>query len=442
MAPVPDPIEGSQGLPDKADVVVIGGGIIGVSTAYALAERGVSVALVEKGEIGCEQSSRNWGWCRQMGRDPREIPLIVESLTIWRTLNERIGAETGFRQCGILYTAETDKEIADREDWLKYARQYQLDSHMISGEKAAELLPGSTVKWKGALYTPTDGRAEPTKAAPAIARAIRAKGGFVARQCAARGIETSAGRVSAVVTERGTIRTSNVVLAGGAWSRLFAKSAGIEFPQLKVINSVMRTVPLDAGFERSTAGGRYAIRKRLDGGFTVAHRHLSVVDIVPDSFKLLFKFLPALRLNPASLKYRVNGTTVREAATPKRWALDKESPFERVRVLDPEPVEWVLKEAMASLEATFPAFKGVAIAERWAGAIDVTPDAVPVISPVEQLPGFFLASGFSGHGFGLGPGAGRLMADLVTGAPPIVDPAPFRYKRLIDGTKPELIVGF
>jgi glycine/D-amino acid oxidase-like deaminating enzyme len=332
--------------------------------------------------------------------------------------------------------------MADREDWLKYARQYQLDSHMISGEKAAELLPGATAKWKGALYTPTDGRAEPTKAAPAIARAVQAKGGFVARQCAARGIETSAGKVSAVVTERGTIRTSNVVLAGGAWSRLFARRAGIEFPQLKVINSVMRTVPVEAGFERSTAGSRYAIRKRLDGGWTVAHRHLSVVDIVPDSFKLLRKFLPALRLNPASLKYRLGSRLISEAAIPKRWALDKESPFERMRVLDPVPVEWVLRDAMASLEKTFPVFKGVTIAERWAGAIDVTPDAVPVISAVDQLPGFFLASGFSGHGFGLGPGAGRLMADIVTGTPPIVDPAPFRYKRLIDGTKPELIVGF
>ena len=97
---------------------------------------------------------------------------------------------------------------------------------------------------------------------------------------------------------------------------------------------------------------------------------------------------------------------------------------------------------MASLEKAFPVFTGAAIAERWAGAIDVTPDAVPVISAVDQLPGFFLASGFSGHGFGLGPGAGRLMADLVNGAPPIVDPTPFRYTRLIDGSKPELIVGF
>ena len=442
MAPAPDPFEGSPGLPEKADVVVIGGGIVGVCTAHTLAERGVSVALVEKGEIGAEQSSRNWGWCRQMGRDPREIPLIVESLTMWRTMNARIGAETGFRQCGILYSAATDKELEKRADWLKYAREYQLDSHIVTGEKVAEMLPGSTIKWKGALYTPTDGRAEPSRAAPAIARAAQAKGAFIARRCAARGIERSAGKVSAVVTERGTIRTNSVVLAGGAWSRLFAGNAGVYFPQLKVINSVMRSVPFDAGFDTSTSGSGFAVRKRLDGGYTIAQQHLSVVDIVPDSFKLLATFWPALRHDPWTLRFRVGKTFVKEASFAKRWRLDQETPFERVRVLDPEPIDWVLDDAMRKLEKVFPAFKGLPIAERWAGAIDVTPDAVPVISEVDGHPGFFIASGFSGHGFGLGPGAGRLMADLVTGEAPLVDPSPFRYKRLIDGTKPHLIGGF
>lgn len=442
MAPTPDPIEGSQGLPEQADVVVIGGGIIGVCTAFSLAERGVSVAIVEKGEIAAEQSSRNWGWCRQMGRDPREIPLIIESLTMWRTMNERIGAEAGFRQSGILYAAETDKKLEARAEWLKYAREYQLDSHIVGAEKVAELLPGSTIKWKGALYTPTDGRAEPTRAAPAIARAAQAKGAFIARRCAARGIERSAGKVSAVVTERGTIRTNSVVLAGGAWSRLFAGNAGVYFPQLKVINSVMRSVPFDAGFTTSTSGGGFAVRKRLDGGYTIAQQHLSIVDIVPDSFKLLLKFWPALKHDPWSLRFRAGKTFVREASLPKRWRLDQETAFERVRVLDPEPINWVLDDAMRKLEKVFPVFKGLPIAERWAGAIDVTPDAVPVISGVDGHPGFFIASGFSGHGFGLGPGAGRLMADLVMGKPALVDPAPFRYKRLIDGTRPHLIVGF
>src|SRR5919112_1247966 len=93
-----DPVESDRQLPEHADVVIIGGGIIGVSTALFLAERGVSTLLCEKGVIAGEQSGRNWGWCRTMGRDPRELPLALESLKLWRGLNQRIGDETGFRQ--------------------------------------------------------------------------------------------------------------------------------------------------------------------------------------------------------------------------------------------------------------------------------------------------------------------------------------------------------
>ena len=98
--------------------------------------------------------------------------------------------------------------------------------------------------------------------------------------------------------------------------------------------------------------------------------------------------------------------------------------------------------AMASLVRDFPMFRGVTVAERWAGLIDVTPDAVPVISAIDQLPGLYVATGFSGHGFGIGPGAGRLMAELVTGAAPVVDPAPFRFSRFIDGSRPVPMTGF
>ena len=97
MAPRPDPVVSDETFPERASVVVIGGGIIGACTALELAERGIDVVLCEKGEVGAEQSSRNWGWCRQMGRDPREIPLAIEALRLWRGMNERVGAETGFR---------------------------------------------------------------------------------------------------------------------------------------------------------------------------------------------------------------------------------------------------------------------------------------------------------------------------------------------------------
>jgi glycine/D-amino acid oxidase-like deaminating enzyme len=105
--PVIDVIHPSTDFPDRAGAVVIGAGIIGIMTALELAERGIDVVVVEKGDVAAEQSSRNWGWCRQMGRDPREIPLALLSLTLWRGMNARIGAETGWTQCGIAYLCDT-----------------------------------------------------------------------------------------------------------------------------------------------------------------------------------------------------------------------------------------------------------------------------------------------------------------------------------------------
>src|SRR5579864_989716 len=128
MAPRVDPVASDEAFPARADVVIIGGGIIGTSAALFLARQGVSTVLCEKGHIAGEQSSRNWGWCRKMVRDPREIPLVIESLRLWERMNETVEAETGFRTCGIMYLGETEAELARLESWLDYAREYQLDT--------------------------------------------------------------------------------------------------------------------------------------------------------------------------------------------------------------------------------------------------------------------------------------------------------------------------
>lgn len=435
MPITPDPVTADTELPSRAAVVVIGGGIIGTCTALELAERGIATVLVEKGQIAGEQSGRNWGWVRQMGRDKREIPLILEAMKLWRGMNARISGDTGFAQCGIAYLAETDQEIATRQAWLEAcARPYQLSSRIIDATAVADLLPSVARPFKGALYTTDDGRAEPQRAAPAIAGGARAAGARIFTGCAARGIETAAGRVSAVVTEHGSIACDSVVLAGGAWSRRFCNNTGVALKQLSVINSVQRTAPMALDLGPSFSTGKFAARKRADGGYTIAHRHLSVADIVPDSFRLGRDFLPALRMDWSGLKLRLGRRFIDEARLARRWQLDQVSPFEQVRTLDPEPVAGILDEAFTSARQYVPAFNTTTIAERWAGCIDATPDAVPVISDVERLPGFFLATGFSGHGFGLGPGAGKLMAQIVTGESPCVDPEPFRYSRMIDGT--------
>jgi glycine/D-amino acid oxidase-like deaminating enzyme len=440
--PVITAVAASPDFPKRADVVVIGAGIIGISTALALQARGLQVVVVEKGEVAAEQSSRNWGWCRQMGRDPREIPLIKVSMDLWRGMNTRVGAETGFRTSGVLYLSETEADLAQNVGWYeKNARAHGLLSRVLTADEAKALAPGSTVSWKGGLYTEDDGRAEPFIAVAAMAEYFKQQGGVVLTQCAARGVEKSAGRVSAVVTERGTIACNTTVLAGGYWSERFLANLDIRFPQSGVISSVMRTSAIDLGHERTFAGGKFAARKRLDGGYTVAHNLHSVAELTPNHFRYIKDFLPILMMDVKAVKLRLGRRFVEEWQMPRRWQLDQASPFEQVRILDPQPYGHLLDEAAQALKAAYPAFSAMRVEETWAGMIDATPDAVPVIDRIEKVPGLFLASGFSGHGFGLGPGAGQLMAEIVTGSTTCVDPMPFRFSRFHDGSRPRPTAG-
>ncbi len=437
MSPCIDSITPNTAIPGQADVVVIGGGIIGVATAWFLARRGVSVVLCEKGRIAAEQSSRNWGWVRQQGRDPREVPLIMESLRVWETLEKDIAADVGFKKTGLLYLADSEAEVADFEQWLADVREFPLDSRIISGTELDAVFPGQSRLSKAALYTPSDGRAEPFVAAPAIARAAQAAGAIILTNCAVRGIEKAAGRVAAVVTEKGRIRSSRAVLAGGAWSTLFCRSLGIRLPQLSTRASVLRTERLPSLTECPTYGHGFALRRRQDGGYTVVQGMGTVTDVVPDSVRFFRDFWPALRLQLSSVKLDFGKRFLTELLTPARWNLNEASPFEKHRVLDPPPCDRMLDEAMATLKATYAPFKDAVEIERWAGLIDVTPDLVPVISETEGLPGLVIATGFSGHGFGIGPGAGKLIADIVMGSAPVVDPRPFRLSRFSDGTSIE-----
>jgi glycine/D-amino acid oxidase-like deaminating enzyme len=436
MAPRVDPVVSDDALPPRADVVVIGGGIIGTSAALFLAQKGISVALCEKGHVAGEQSSRNWGWCRKMVRDPRELPLVIESLRLWERMNQTVEAETGFRTCGIMYLGESEADLARLETWLEHARDYQLDTHIIGAAEVAERLPGVAKKWAGALYTPSDGKGEPQLAAPAIAAAARRHGAAILQGCAVRGIETLGGRVSGVATEKGRIACQSVVLAGGAWSRLFCGNLGVELPQLKVLGSVMRTERLDGGPEISASGGAFGYRKRMDGGYTVSTLGVRTIDIVPDSFRLALDYMPAVRVHWKKLRFRFGSHFAEEWRMKRRWSLDEATPFEAVRTLDPVADPVILERSRSSIGESFPAFREVKIAETWGGMMDVMPDAIPVISAVDAVPGFFIATGFSGHGFGIGPGAGRLVADMVAGGPTIVDPTPFRLSRFTDGSNP------
>ncbi|WP_164659502.1 FAD-binding oxidoreductase [Tropicibacter sp. Alg240-R139] len=422
-------------VPKKVDVVVIGGGIIGVSTALELADRGVSVLLCEKGQIGAEQSSRNWGWVRLGMRDPREIPLMVEAIRMWHGLDERLGRKTGYTQSGIVFGASGKRDLAGLERWAEHVAGLQVGDRIARGVDLDDVLAGHRTSLTGGLYMPGDGRAEPQWAAPAIAEGARDRGASILTGCAVRSVDVQGGKVAGVITERGRVTCDRVVLAGGAWSRLFAGNAGIDLPQLKVMNTVMRTSPVKDGPEVALWSDKFAIRKRADGGYSIASGHENTVDLVPDSLRLAWSFLPAFRQEWRSLRFRLSKQWLEEARQDRRWSPTDVTPFEQCRILDPEPSEKVLRNAWSSARKAFPALESAEIVQSWAGMIDVTPDAIPVISQVADLPGMHIATGFSGHGFGIGPGAGQLMADLVTGASPLVDPWEFRLSRFTDGAR-------
>jgi len=429
MAPQPTPFTSDEKLPAQTDVVIIGGGIIGATTALELAERGIAVTLLEKGIIAGEQSSRNWGWVRQMGRDPSEIPLIVKSTQLWKGLSKRVGADVKYRQCGITYLLNDDKEINHYSHWSKHhATPGGITSQMIGKEKINQLFPENTASWKAALYTADDGRAEPQLATPAIAEAARKKGAKIFTNCAVRGVEKAAGRIAGVVTENGTIKCSTVLLAGGAWSRHFCARVGIRLPQLTTIASVMRTQPLD-GPEITASGGDYTFRKRADGGYTITPDLYVYSQITPAHFRHFFEFLPLALRHAKMVKLGFGKRFFDEMKFSFNTDLDQVSPFEQVRIFDPAPVDHMLERALKSLKRDFPVFEPVKTIERWAGCIDVTPDEVPIIDGVDSLEGFYIATGFSGHGFGIGPAAGKLTAEIITGDKPCVDRAAFRFDR-------------
>lgn len=428
-----DPVASDTALPRKADVVIVGGGIIGASTAYFLAERGLKPVLCEKGVVAGEQSGRNWGWCRTMGRDPRELPLAIESLRLWRGFKEQAGIDAGFQNTGTAYICPDVAALAKREAWLPHAREHDLESRLVTGAEVERLLPGAAVKWAGALHTPGDGVAEPSMAAPAIANAARRSGALIATSCAARSIDTSAGRASGVVTERGRIDCDAVVLAGGAWTGLLCRSLGIRLPQLKVKATVLRTTPCAGGPQVAAWGPGLALRRRADGGYTVSNGRVTH-EITPDSFRFLPDFMAALRQEWKGVGLWVTGSLFTEAGYPRFGEPSAVSPFEKVRTLDPRPSRRNRDAAFRNLVNTFPVFASTSVVESWAGFIDVTPDFIPVISAIDEYPGLFVSTGYSGHGFGIGPGAGRLTADLVSGRDPAVDPAPFRFSRFADGS--------
>ena len=179
----------------------------------------------------------------------------------------------------------------------------------------------------------------------------------------------------------------------------------------------------------AVGGPDFSFRKRHDGGFTITQRGALIAPLTLDSLMIGLRYLPVLRAQWRNLRVTLGEAFVDDVRSARRWSPTAVTPFERLRTIDPPVNEALNAEAMANLIAAWPVFAKAVVAQAWGGMIDVTPDSMPVIDRMRALPGLTVASGFSGHGFGTAPAAGQLAADLVTGARPILDPAPYRYDR-------------
>jgi glycine/D-amino acid oxidase-like deaminating enzyme len=420
-------------FPSASEVVVVGGGIMGAATAYELARRGRAVVLLEKGRIAGEQSGRNWGWVRQQARDEDELPLMQASIARWATLESELGADFEWTQAGNLAIATDPARIRFFEGWVEVARSAGLDTRLLGESEIREHLPGLAGTWLGAMYTPSDGHAEPYLATRAVATGAIRSGAIVVEDCAVDRILVEGGRVTGVETERGVVRASTVVVAAGVWSAPLLRAVGIDLPVRIVRTSVARTHPV-APLSRMGVGYHPVVsfRQRRNGVLYVAAGGWSDYDITLDSFSHLRKFLPNYIANRQMIRVHVGRPLVADIGTRLRrrdlaWRL------RQARVLSPDASADKVRTSVAAFLRLFPDVT-IEVDRAWAGYTDTPPDAIPVIDALPSPSGLVLATAFAGHGFGMGPIVGRLVAEAIADGTPSMSLEPFRLSRFADGT--------
>ena len=417
----------------EADVVIVGAGIVGCATAYALARRGVRAVVVERAAVAGEQSRKNWGFVRQQGRDPAELPLVMEANRMWRGLEAELGADIEWVQGGNLALAADEQRLARLEAWLPVAREFGLETRLLRARDLDRVVPGLGGRWAGGMHTPGDGHADPEKTTDAFARAATAHGAVVHLGCAVQGVTTHAGAVRSVVTERGEIRTPWVVCAAGAWSSRLTRTLGIALPQRWVRGTVARTTAAPPVTACAVWGPGVAFRQRRDGAFNIAAGGALDHDVTLDSLRQVRFFLPNYWKNKSLFRFHVGRPLLRSLAAALPGSAARRAPLVWDRGVEPRPNPVKVRRSLAELHRVLPALPPLAIAKSWAGIIDAAPDLIPVLGEVPQLRGFVLATGFSGHGFAMGPIAGRLVAELIVDGKPSLDLSAFRLSRFAEG---------
>ncbi len=428
-------IETDNHLPDEVEVVVIGGGFIGCSTALNLAERGVSVALCEKGAIAGEASGRAAGLVEYEHLSPIKMELIARSMELWREMPERVNADIGYTGPGLVTLYKDEKPALAAKQWIDSMQGITaMQARMLAANEINSIDPALGSDWHSALYQPNGAAIEPRLAAPAIASRAQEKGAKLIQNCAVRTIERQAGKIHSVITEQGEIKTSNVVIAGGTWSSSLAAQLDLKLPQLMIFAEMISVEPLSDGpaIAGMTPAGYF--RPQTDGGYSFGTA-AGVIPITPSILKNLRdlmsmptdvdqEILPALSLS----------TFLREMKANRKQAADSLSIYEQHRILQPEFVGNTSSAMVEGMREYIPAFADVKIRERYTGSLFASMDNLGVISSVKSIPGLYLGTGLL-YGLTTGAATGEALADMITGKKTRIDVSPYRYERFIDGSK-------
>ena len=415
---------------DAADVVIIGGGIVGCATAYYLAKRGISVIVLERGGVASEQSSRAWGFVRQQGRHDSEVPMAAEASRVWPELGGELQADLEYVRRGILVIAETLGDIARIEDGARVAQRHGLDTRLLNADELRAMLPELNGPWRSAIYTEGDGHAEPRKVTEAFARAAGRRGAVFLSDTAALGIEITNGRVTGVDTRNRRIRAGAVLCAAGIGTPAILASVGISLP-LQVIRTFVGETHETKPFSPMAGWSPYvSFRPTQRGTFYIGTGYRDTgteYDVTPSSLRHMKYFLPTYRENWRYVRPRLGQEFLSDLVQTLRGGVAEKPP--------PEPginrgrIDFIERR----FYELFPHLHGLGLKRTWAGRIDLTPDLLPIMDKFEKPGGLYIGAGFSGHGFALGPVTGRLLSELIAEGRPSLDIRAFRSSRFKEG---------